>query len=462
MRMRLTPIAGTLDRWRHGEDLWPFRTPARAPSTGKVAYVMSRFPKLTETFVLNEIRAVEQLGVETEIYPLLRERQAVVHQEAAPLVDRAHFQRMVSIPVVTANLTTLLRRPAAYISLWSEVLRSTWGSPNFFFGAIGILPKCVWMAREMQRDGISHIHAHFANHPAVAAFAVHRLTGIPYSFTAHGSDLHVDRRMLPEKVDAASFVVAISRYNKSMIVEECLGRFADKVHVVHCGVDPEWFGQHRTSPGRSRFDIVCVGSFEPIKGHRYLIRACEQLRLRGIDFTCHLIGDGPLRADIEKQIDAADLRDVVIIHGAKTRAEVARIVSRSDAAVLASAPTRNGKREGIPVALMEAMSAGLPVVATRTGGISELVLDDHNGFLVTPAEPDALATALERLACDTALRERLGHAGRETILREFDQRQCAAELVGLIQRCGGLVRKAENPVTMPPLAMPVARGPILE
>jgi glycosyltransferase involved in cell wall biosynthesis len=227
-------------------------------------------------------------------------------------------------------------------------------------------------------------------------------------------------------------------------------------------VDPEWFRQHRTSAGRSRFDIVCVGSFEPIKGHRYLIRACEQLMLRGIDFTCHLIGDGPLRADIEKQIDAADLRDVVIIHGAKTRAEVARIVSRSDAAVLASAPTRNGKREGIPVALMEAMSAGLPVVATRTGGISELVLDDHNGFLVTPAEPDALATALERLASDTALRERLGHAGRETILREFDQQQCAAELVGLIQRCGGLVRRAEDSVTMPPLAMPVARGPILE
>jgi len=462
MRVRLTPLAGTLDQWRHGDDVWPFRTPARAPSTGKVAYVMSRFPKLTETFVLNEIRAVEQLGVQTEIYPLLRERQTVVHQEAAPLVERARFQPLVSIPVVTANLTTLLRRPAAYVSLWLEVLRSTWGSPNFFFGAIGILPKCAWMAREMQQDGISHIHAHFANHPAVAAFAVHRLTGIPYSFTAHGSDLHVDRRMLPEKVEAASFVVAISRYNKSMIVDECLGRYADKVHVVHCGVDPEWFGQRRTPPGRSGFDIVCVGSFEPIKGHRHLIRACELLMLRGVDFTCHLIGDGPLRAEIEKQIDAAGLRDAVILHGAKTRAEVARIVSRSDAAVLASAPTRKGKREGIPVALMEAMSAGLPVVATRTGGISELVQDGHNGFLVTPAEPDALAAALERLAADTDLRARLGHAGRETILREFDQQRCAAELVGLIQQCGGLAREAEKSVTMPPLAMPVARRPIVE
>jgi hypothetical protein len=121
---------------------------------------------------------------------------------------------------------------------------------------------------------------------------------------------------------------------------------------------------------------------------------------------------------------------------------VARLVSRSDAAVLASAPTRSGKREGIPVALMEAMSAGLPVVASRTGGIPELVNHDHNGFLVPPADPVALADALERLALDAPLRERMGRAGRETIIREFNQEQCAADLVGLIQRCGGLAGAA--------------------
>lgn len=438
LRMRLTRFAGTVDRWRHGDDVWPFHARPATASTGKVAYVMSRFPKLTETFVLNEIRTVERLGVQTEIYPLLREEQAVVHEEAAPLVARAHFQPMLSMPVVMANVETLVTRPAAYLSLWAEVLRKTWGSPNFFFGAIGILPKCVWMAREMQSDGISHLHAHFANHPAVAALVVHRLTGIPYSFTAHGSDLHVDRRMLPEKVESAAFVVAISSYNKSMIVEECLGKHADKVHVVHCGVDPEWFGQRRSPVQRSRFEFVCVASFEPVKGHTHLISACERLLTRGVDFTCHLIGDGPRRKEIERQIERSGIKDVVVLHGARTRREVARLVARSDAAVLASAPTRSGKREGIPVALMEAMSAGLPVVASRTGGIPELVNHEQNGFLVTPGDPVQLADALERLALDPAARERMGRAGRETILREFDQEQCATHLVGLIQRCGGL------------------------
>ena len=462
LRMRLTRFAGKVDGWRHGDDFWPFHGPARPSATGKVAYVMSRFPKLTETFVLNEIRTVERLGVPTEIYPLLREQQSVVHEEAAPLVARARFQPMLSLPVVMANIETMLTRPAAYLSLWTDVLRKTWGSPNFFFGAIGILPKCVWMAREMEHDGISHLHAHFANHPAVAAFAVHRLTGIPYSFTAHGSDLHVDRRMLPEKVAEAAFVVAISSYNKSMIVEECLGRHADKVHVVHCGVDPEWFGQRRATTSRPRFEFVCVASFEPVKGHRYLIGACERLMMRGVDFTCHLVGDGPQRKEIERQIATGGVSDVVVLHGAKTRRDVARLVSRSDAAVLASAPTRSGKREGIPVALMEAMSAGLPVVATRTGGIPELVHHDQNGFLVPPGDPVALADALERLAIDATLRERMGRAGRETILREFNQEQCAADLVGLIQRCGGLA--GETTVTLSATRSPEIpiRGPVLE
>jgi colanic acid/amylovoran biosynthesis glycosyltransferase len=462
LRMRLTRFAGTVDRWRHGDDLWPFHAPTRPVSSGKVAYVMSRFPKLTETFVLNEIRTVERLGVQTEIYPLLREQQTVVHEEAAPLVARARFQPMMSMPVAFANLETLVTRPGAYLSLWAEVLWKTWGSPNFFFGAIGILPKCVWMAREMQNDGISHLHAHFANHPAVAAFAVHRLTGIPYSFTAHGSDLHVDRRMLPDKVESAAFVVAISSYNKSMIVEECLGRHAQKVHVVHCGVDPEWFGQRRSSPGRSRFEFVCVASFEPVKGHTHLISACEHLVMRGVDFTCHLIGDGPRRKDIERQIERSGVKDVIVLHGARTRREVARLVSRSDAAVLASAPTRSGKREGIPVALMEAMSAGLPVVASRTGGIPELVSHDHNGFLVPPGDPVALADALERLALDAPLRERMGRAGRETIKREFDQEQCAADLVGLIQRCGGLAGETAVALSATRSPEPAIRGPVLE
>src|SRR5262249_25533710 len=144
-------------------------------------------------------------------------------------------------PIVRAHLRYLRRKPRAYLgALWS-MLRGTIGSLNFFFGALGIFPKTVYFAELMEAEGVQHVHAHFANHPAAPAFIIHRLADIPYSFTAHGSDLHVDRHMLREKVAEAAFVVPISRYNKELIVETCGEQFRDKVVVIHCGVDTEVF-----------------------------------------------------------------------------------------------------------------------------------------------------------------------------------------------------------------------------
>ena len=175
----------------------------------KVAYTMSRFPKLTETFVLYEILALESQGVEVEIYPLLRERQQVEHPEAERLTRRAHYHPFVSLPILRANLHYLLRRPRTYFGVLAEVLLGTRKSRNFFVGALGVFPKSVRCAWEMERAGVDHLHAHFATHPALAALVVHRLTGIPFSFTAHGSDLHVDRTMLDVKVAASRFTVAM-------------------------------------------------------------------------------------------------------------------------------------------------------------------------------------------------------------------------------------------------------------
>ncbi|MGH3031025.1 MAG: colanic acid biosynthesis glycosyltransferase WcaL, partial [Gaiellaceae bacterium] len=181
-----------------------------APRRLKVAYVMSRFPKLSETFILGEMLAVGEHGVEVELYPLLRERAEVVHPEAEALCECARFQPFLSLPILRSQLHFLRRSPGAYLRALSAVLRGTWGSPNFVVGALGIFPKVVHAARLMEADGVAHVHCHFSSHPAVAGFVIRRLTGIPWSFTAHGSDLHVDRHMLREKVAEAAFVVAIS------------------------------------------------------------------------------------------------------------------------------------------------------------------------------------------------------------------------------------------------------------
>lgn len=402
---------------------------------------MSRFPKLTETFILYEMLTLEELGHRVEVFPLLRERQSVTHAEAARMVQRAHYHPFVSRAILWAQLSFLFRRPGAYFKALAEVLCGTWGSANFFLGAIGIFPKSVRFAHEMEKQGITHVHAHFANHPAVAALIIHRLTGIPFSFTAHGSDLHVERRMLDRKVAAAAFAVTVSGYNRELMVQECGERMRDKIHVVHCGVDPEVFMPHRHTstprpPGRrtDSFQILCVGSFEEVKGHRYLIDACQRLRTRGVRFACHLVGDGPRRGSVEAQIRRLGLQGEVRVHGARPRHEVARLLSEADVVALTSVPTRRGKREGIPVVLMEAMATGLPVVSSAISGIPELVEDGRSGFLVPPCDTSAIAEALHKLSTDADLRRRMGRSGRRRVERHFDLRRNTSLLSRLFER----------------------------
>src|SRR5215211_1382343 len=263
----------------------------------KVAYIMSRFPKLTETFILYEMLAMQKQGIQVEVYPLLRERTEVMHPEAMQLVQAAHYQPFLSASIVRANLHFLWKKPRAYLKTLWDLLRANWGSFGFLTGALGIFPKVVRFAYQMQKAGINHVHAHFASHPAAAGFIIRRLVGIPYSFTAHGSDLHRDRHMLREKVAEAAFVAAISEYNKELIISECRGNYREKVTVVHCGVDTEVFRarSHETpyEKGENPFMILCVGTLHEVKGQAYLIEACRQLQERGFNFECHFVGDGP-------------------------------------------------------------------------------------------------------------------------------------------------------------------------
>lgn len=395
----------------------------------RVAYVMSRFPRLTETFITNEILAIEELGVEVELYPLLRENAEVVQPDAAALVTRAHYQPFLSWPIVCSNLSMLVRHPRAYLGTLASVVGATWRSLNFLGGGLAIFPKVVHNAHLMRRSGVDHVHCHFANHPALAGLIIHRLVGIPYSFTAHGSDLHVDRTGLAAKVAHAAFVVAISEYNRRLIVNECGGRWADKVVVVHCGVRTDRFrprDEERRPDGP--FTAVCVGTLHEVKGQTYLVEACRILRDRGLELRCILIGDGEDRPVLERQIEEADLRDVVTLHGAATQTVIADLIRQADVLVAPSVPTASGKREGIPVVLMEAMSSGTAVVASDLSGIPELVIDGESGLLVPPRDATALADALERLATDATLRGTLARRGRERVLAEFDIRGNAATL----------------------------------
>jgi colanic acid/amylovoran biosynthesis glycosyltransferase len=399
----------------------------------KIAYMMSRFPKLTETFVAFEIIEQERRGIEVLIFPLLRQSVQVTHAEVDPLVSKARFQPFFSSHILRANTRFMLQEPRRYFAALVEALLGTVGNMNFFIGAIGIFPKTVAFAAEMKDAHVQHIHAHFATHPALAALIIHRLTGIPFSFTLHGSDLHKDQRMLARKLRAAQFAVTVSRFNKRFIADTCGEAAASRVLVVHCGVDTEYFrpaiGLRRPGPLR----IVCVASFEEVKGHKYLISACDRLRAAGVDFECRLIGDGPLRPQIEQQIAAARLDRHCRILGPLPRHEVRNALWGSDVSVLASVPTSSGQREGIPVALMEAMACGLPVIASEISGIPELIDSGISGLLVPPGQSDAIADKLQLLHQRPDFAQSIGNAARAQILSNFDSRRNADRLAAIFR-----------------------------
>ena len=397
----------------------------------KVAYTMSRFPKLTETFILYEVLALEKMGVQVELFPLIHEKQPVKHPEAVRMEKRAHFHPFVSMKILAANFYYMLHKPRKYFGALVEVLTATIGSLNFFVGVIGIFPKCARMAFEMERAGIHHLHAHFANHPAAAALIIHRLTGIPYSFTAHGSDLHVDRTMLAKKILNSAFAITISNFNKNVMIEECGESVRNKVQVVHCGVDVEQFKPNSKMAINRPFQILCVASFEEVKGHQFLVAACKILEERGVDFRCHFVGYGPLRKRVIQQVEDLGLTERFIIHAARPRLEIIKMLSESDVKVLPSVPTKQGKREGIPVVLMEAMASGLPVVSSRLSGIPELVEEGVSGILVEPRDVNGLVEALLNLHRDSELRQRMGAAGRAKVLREFNLEKNAEQLAQL-------------------------------
>ena len=256
------------------------------------------------------------------------------------------------------------------------------------------------LADRAQRLGVRHVHAHLLHHPATAAWAMHRLTGLPFSVTVHADDLYTGPALLDAKVADARFVATISEYNRRLLHAAVPG--AGRIEVIHCGVDVG------TLPYRERRQIrrlVCVARLVRPKGHADLLRALATVVGDLPELTLDIVGDGEERESLEELARGLGLAGRVRFHGALPSPAVRRFLDLADAFVLplrheADGTLQTGCMDGIPVALMEAMACGLPVVTGDLGGVPELVQHERNGWLVEPCRPDAVAAALRRLAAE--------------------------------------------------------------
>jgi colanic acid/amylovoran biosynthesis glycosyltransferase len=334
------------------------------PSTLSVAYVVNMFPKVSETFITSEIGELTRRGVSCRVLSLKAATEPVRH----PIVAELGLDRLVSYD--RAEFVESLRRDP----------------PDF-------------------------IHAHFATEPTRVARELSTQLDVPFSCTTHAYDIYRKAPAdLSERLRAAASVVTVSEANADHMVSQ-FGATRDHLHVIPCGVD---VGRFRPDPSRLEpATIVCVARLRPVKDVAMLLRACRRLSDRAVPYRLIVIGDGPIRAELEAERSALGLDDVVAFEGAQDQGHVLSWWQRATVGALTS------RSEGMPVSLMEAAICGVPVVATRVGGVAELIEHGVTGFVVEPFDDEATARSLERILTDSSLREAMSEAARRRGLVRF-------------------------------------------
>jgi colanic acid/amylovoran biosynthesis glycosyltransferase len=392
-----------------------------------VAYLVSRFPSVSETFVLNEILELEALGWKIHLYPMIRQVDGVTHPRAQDVTERANYRRITSIRCVRAHLYWAKRRPATYLRILALSLTLPGLQLRFYPRTIWATLWATMIASEIEESGIRHVHAHWATFPAHAAMVISRLTGCTFSFTAHAHDIYANAYGLKSKISEATFAVTISELNRGVLMRASAG--SGQTKVIRCGVDLDKFsfGAHQDDPSID-LRVIAVGSLEEKKGHRYLLEACALLTAQAHPVDCRIIGEGAERARLERLIDDLKLEDHVTLLGWRDSSEVAAELAAADVFVMPSVVAANGMMEGIPVALMEAMATGLPVIASQISGIPELVADGVSGILVHQRDAQAIANAISALRHDSQLRLRLGTAAREMVADRYNLRKNVQQL----------------------------------
>ncbi len=387
-----------------------------------MGYVLKRYPRFSETFVVNEILAHEAAGLSLEIVALREPVESVV-QEAVSRVRAPVTSLAIPDDALPEGATAHLIEEARH--RLPALLRQL---PGLGGDSRRDIYQGIQLAMLAQARDLDHLHAHFATSATNVARIASRLTGIPYSFTAHAKDIYhesVAAEDLRRKLADARAAITVSDYNLEWLRATC-GDAAGRVRRIYNGIDLAEFPF--SSPRERAPRVLFVGRLVPKKGAEVLLDACGLLLRRGVAFQCDLIGAGPLAGMLRERLTGLGLADRVRCLGAQPRSVVVEQLRR--AAVLAApcVVSADGDRDGLPTVLLEAMALGTPCVATPVTGIPEVLRNEETGLLVPERDPEALAGAIARLLAGRSLRIRLADAARRLMVQEFDIHRNAAVL----------------------------------
>ena len=396
----------------------------------KVAYLVNQYPKVSHSFIRREIVGLEAQGIEVARFS--------IRSCEGELVDSADKQELDKTRYVLASgakqlmggtLGVLFSSPVSFFRVLGLTLQIGWGSERGVFIHLAYFIEACALLGWFREAKVEHLHVHFGTNSATVAMLCRALGSPPYSFTVHGPE-EFDKAQaisLPEKIERAAFVIAITFFCKSQLFRWCNYQQWEKIHIVHCGLD-ELFLEQTFVPLPDVPRLVCVGRLSAQKGHFLLIEAISQLAAAGKECELVLVGDGELRPQLETLIEQLGLTERVKITGWATNTEVRQYILASQLMVLPSFA------EGLPVVLMEALAVARPAVSTYIAGIPELVVPGESGWLVPSGSVEALTAALrEALATPKEKLEQMGLAGAEIVREQHSIKHEAAKLAALFR-----------------------------
>lgn len=392
----------------------------------RLAYLCNLYPAVSHSFVRREIEAVECAGHQVHRFSIRPPR--------ADLKDPADRREAEQTEVVLgqgapqlllAALILLTTRPIKTFDAVASACRLSGPGWRAKFRHLAYWLEAAWLVRRLGGLGVQHLHAHFGTNPAAVAAIVRSWGGPSFSFTAHGPD-EFDAPVtlsLPAKVEAASFVAAISSFGRSQLMRWSSPEHWGRIGVVRCGLDRQFLDAVAKPVPASSTEFVCVARLSAQKGLPLLIAACERLREYGEHVSLTIVGDGEMREELEAEVERRELGDIVTLAGIQTSDEIRSHLERCRAFVLPSFA------EGLPVVIMEALAAGRPVIATAVAGIPELV-DGACGWLIPAGSEDALVGAMTAaLHAEAEDLSAKGEVGRRRVLEMHDADRNAAALL---------------------------------
>jgi glycosyltransferase involved in cell wall biosynthesis len=404
-----------------------------------IGYLLKGYPRISETFISNEIQLLEGLGFSLHLFSMRQPRESVTHQSVSQIRARVDYlpeTLLVPLPrLLYHNILLARMRPYDYSQAFRLMLKRFRRTRKV--ATIKHLLQAGYLIHAiLPGTDVCHLHAHFAHSPTSVALFANKLSGLPFSFTAHAKDIYTsDPRQLQEKIALARFVVTCTEYNRHYLQKLAAG--AAPIHCIYHGIDAEFFsGLSKPREPSPPYRILSIARLVEKKGLPTVFRALRSLLDQGYPLRYTLIGDGEDRRPLMNLLHRLGLGDICDWLGTQPHEKVLDQYRKADLFVLGCEVAKNGDRDGIPNVFLESMAMGVPVLATRVSAIPELVENGRTGLLVPPGQPEAMAEGMTRLLLDRNLRHRVISAGRQRIQDDFDNRKLILRLAAVFEEAG--------------------------